>query len=437
MEDVKSIIDNSFIHDNWVGIKADYCNGSVMNTDISLNSYQGMGVYESELDISNCKVMGGESSYPDLYPNNIGIYGVLSNLTIHDCSISNTRVGIDDGYLSNVNIYNNVISYNYYGIFNYLASQFNVHDNEIMYNSYGIYSWDSNLNIYDNQLVGNYIGITYKQTVQESSDWDINIVDNVIADNSEWGIYALNNELEIDQNIFIDDEGNANGNGIYLQEYSLNIYVYDSYNAPITQARVEVRDTFGTTVMTGMTNTDGELNIDNVISYKISNENVKTVYTPHDVTVRWGTDKWGYISEQKSLELNKISNLTFKFKLPDIYISNEDIKVSKSRPESGDKVTIEVTVHYTGDMPASEVNVTITADSGIVDEIKIDRILSGESKKISAEWEVYSVSDSEVTIRVWVDPPWGFEYHKDEYLDNNNATIMVRVKGEDEPETGP
>jgi hypothetical protein len=429
-------IDNTEIHDNWVGIQVDYCTGSIMNSYLSLNSYQGLSTYDSTLEIYKCTIMGGESSYPDLYPNNIGIYGAVSNLTIHDCSILNTRTGIDDGYASNFDIYNNEITNNYYGLYNYYAYNFEVHDNKIEENIYGIFSWESNLNIRENQILRNRVGFTYIQSVKEQPDWEIHVEDNIIADNTGWGIYSLNHELEIDQNIFIDDDSNPNGLGIYIQEYSLIVNVYDTYDEPISQAKVEVKDKSGASVVSGMTVTDGIIEIENLTSYEITNDNTKISYTPHDIIVKWGTDDYGYVSKQKSIELNSISNETFKFKLPDLSIKNEDIKVSKSRPRSGDKVTIEATVHYTGDMPASDVVVRFTANGLVIGEVQIDDISSGESKKVMTEWEVYSISDDDITIRVRVEPPWGFEYHKDVYLNNNDATIQVAVKGEDEPYTG-
>jgi hypothetical protein len=185
-----------------------------------------------------------------------------------------------------------------------------------------------------------------------------------------------------------------------------------------------------------MTNTDGILNIENLTSYKISNDNTKIYSTPHEVTVKWGTDEWGYVSDQKSIDLTSISDLTFKFVLPDLYITDSDVTVTKSNPKSGDKITIEATVHYTGDIPATDVTVVFTANDGIVDKVKIDRMIGGVPNKVTAEWEVYSIIDDEITIRVRVDPPWGFEYHRDVYLGNNTASIEVTVKGEDEPDTG-
>jgi hypothetical protein len=282
----------------------------------------------------------------------------------------------------------------------------------------------------------NQIGFTYIQSVKEQPDWNIRVEDNVIADNIEWGIYSLNHELEINQNNFIDAQGKPNGLGIYIQQYSLIVNVYDSYEEPISQARVEVKDKSGAIVASGMTVTDGIIEIENLTGYIITNDNTKISYTPHEIFVKWGTDDWGYISDQQSLELNSISNMTFKFELPDISIKNDDVKISKSRPESGDKVNIEATVHYTGDIPASDVMVTFTANGLVIDEVKIDSISSGDSKKLTVEWEVYSISDEDIILKVRVEPPWGFEYHKDLYLDNNNASIQVAVKGEDEPDTG-
>ncbi len=426
-------INNSIIHHNWIGIKLDYCTGNITNTNISYNSNQGLGAYDSVLDVDNCTVLGGD---PNLYPTNDGISGMLSNFTIYDCIIDGTRAGIENTYSSNFNIYNNLISNNYFGILSISAYQFEVHDNDIVDNTYGIFSGDSNLYVHDNQITQNYVGVAYIQSAETEVEWDINVLDNVIADNTGWGVYLLNNEPDVSQNVFIDGHGNANGEGILLQEYSLVINVYDSNDDPVVPAIIEIRDQHGFLLVDGMTNADGVLEIENVTSYKISNANTKIYSTPLEVTVKWGAETWGYVSETQTIDLTSFTNLTFKLDLPDVYIADDDITITKSNPKSGDKVTIEATVHYTGDMPASDFTVTFKANSEILDEVKIDRMLDGDSKKVTAEWEVYSIIDDEVTISVRVEPPWGFEYHRDVYWDNNNASIEVEVKGEDGPDTG-
>ncbi len=432
-------VDNSELYNNWVGIKADDCSGELNNNIFTSNYFQGVDTFKSVFTVYNCTILGNPLENQDYTADNTGIAGAQSNFVIYDCTIRNNRVGIDDGYSSTYKIYNNHISNNYNGIFNFLADEFEVYNNTIVDNYAGIYSWDSNFNVHSNLITRNTWGVVYKQFSRDSSEWEINIADNIIANNTDWGIYTFNYEPDITKNTFVDDDGTPNGQGILLEEFPFIVYVYDSYNDPIALAKVEIQDQFGNTVVSGMTNTDGELEVYNLTYYKLFNDNSETYYTPHEITVKWGADEFGYITDQASIEISETPNVTFKFNLPDLYINDDDVTFSNSRPESGDEVVIEATVHYTGDMPASNVTIVFTASGVVIDEVNIDKISDGESQKVAVTWKVYSVSDATVNIRVRIDPPTGFEYHSTvnrDYRKNNNVSQEVNVKGEDEPTQG-
>lgn len=429
-------IEDSELNNNWVGIKADNCVGELNNNIFTSHYFQGIDTYRTEFTIYNCTILGHPTENSDYSADNIGVMGVLSNFTIYECTIKYNRVGIDDGYSSNIKIYDNLITGNYNGIFNFLAEEFEVYNNTIVDNYAGIYSWDSNLNIYNNLITANIFGIVYKQTASDNLDLEISIKNNIIANNADWGMYVFNHEADISDNTFVDDSGKPNGQGKILQEFPFTIYVDDLYDEPITLVKIEIQDILGNTVASGMTNTNGELEVYNLTYYKLLNDNSEIYYNPHEVTVKWGDDDWGYVIDRATVEISEVSNITFKLSLPDVFISDDDLKISKTRPHSGDNVNIEATVHYTGGIPASDLTVVFTENGAIIEEVKIDTIADGETKKVSIKWKVYSPSDATINLRVRVDTPSGFEYHRTVYRKNNNASHEISVKGEDEPFRG-
>ena len=173
---------------------------------------------------------------------------------------------------------------------------------------------DSNLNVFNNSIMRNENGIMYEQLKNTDSNNKFTILNNIIANNSMWGIYSLNYRPEIDDNVFIDDNGNPNNLGIFWQEFSFTVYVKDLYNNPKSNSKVIIKDKFGRDVTRGKVPQAGELHYINLTEYKLLNDNNKIFFTPHSVEAKWGYQLWeGYVSNQTSVEIHERSNIILKF----------------------------------------------------------------------------------------------------------------------------
>ena len=128
--------------------------------------------------------------------------------------------------------------------------------------------------------------------------------------------------------------------------------------------------------------------------------------------------------------------MTIILNLPDFSISVEDITISKTNPEHDDKITIEAVVNYRGGMTVSNITVVFTADGLIIDEVELSSISDGESQKVSTEWKVAAYYDQTMKINVRVDVPWGLEYHRNMYLENNSAYKEIEAKSRPDEQVG-
>jgi hypothetical protein len=166
--------------------------------------------------------------------------------------------------------------------------------------------------------------------------------------------------------------------------------------------------------------------------YLISNSGIKEVFSPFSITASWGDPQSGYTTASKKLDILTKNTINLTLNLPDLYISSDDIIISDTNPKGGDKIDITFTVHYSSSqVDAKNVNVNLTADGGIIKNLKVSFNASAEpqNKTFTIPWKVMALESHDMNIRVTINPSTPIENKQLDYDDNNVASTEISVEG--------
>ncbi len=124
----------------------------------------------------------------------------------------------------------------------------------------------------------------------------------------------------------------------------------------------------------------------------------KAVKGDHDIYVVVDSSDEIEESIEGDNEAHRLIHVRYR---PDLKVEASDVSIEGTSITEGDVVWINATVHNTGDVDASDVEVTIYADSEIIsNKLVISEIKSGESVMVSLNW---TAKRSITTIKVEID----------------------------------
>jgi hypothetical protein len=296
--------------------------------------------------------------------------------------------------------------------------QIKLQKNKLVNNSYGIMCTNTQLTITNNTIIFNHRdGIYAEKSVLVAKD-------NLIAANGAWGIHIVDSDLSELNTNFGDQMYPLNRYGRLWAEFIVQFQAIDRYGKGIINATVTVIDRDYNNIWTGYTYIDGRTYLINLTDYKVFNNGTKLEWFPYIVHSAWknSTNKTT-ITERPVIPLP----LKIVLELPDIYISPDDIQLSDDHPTVGDTIVIEATVHNHANIQVENVNVTITIDGNIIKELTIDSIAPYSVHTIRCKWNVWAIDGGDMSIKVRVEPPEGFEYDVD-YHQNNVASRNITIK---------
>ena len=448
-------IKNTIINYTYVIINSEKCSISIENSSFFDNNY--LWFYDSEVYLYNTTI---SKSTEEILFNNVtatisqNIFdrcycglrlvkiknSVVDNNSFYNstyCSIeiqNSQELFVKDNYLSGsiwgiliydstVSIINNTITDSSLIAIGEYGSNSIIRNNLITNNSIGIGTQSSTTSIKNNIIVENIMGITCVNS-------DPSIIDNLIANNSEWGINNTDSDPILSGNRFSDEDHQPNGLGRIIRLSEIRIYIRDSYDNQIEDAKISVVNKNNTIVINRDYGSSGTLFLP---VYQILNNGVKEEFNPYIITGSWGDENNGYTTASKTVSVSKSMTINITLPLPDLYITSSDIQISDISPKHGDKINFAITIHYAAtQVPANEINVTLTANGGIIKRfpISFNSSTTAQSQIFQIPWEVVAFKSEDLNIRVTIDPSNTLENHQLNYEDNNIANTTIDVEAE-------
>jgi parallel beta-helix repeat protein len=374
------------------------------------------------------------SSYNGVFENNtidssVAIrFHYCYNLLVQNNTITGNFVGISI-LSSNITIQSNTISNSTYsGISVYYDSYGgSIKNNMINNNTIGISISNSEYNIINNTIVENHEGIS-------SQSSKIVITDNLIAGNTEWAINITDVDPVLRNNKFDSEEYSVNGQGQIHKQIQIRVNVRDQYGNFIDDSKISVSDKNNNNAL-GESQGQPNQGILIPVSKKF-NSGTTDDFNPFTITALWGNN-FGYTTSNKVITITEPMIIDLVLPLPDIYVTNDDIKISTYKTKHGDKIMFDVTIHYYGEqVAAKDIEVSLTADGGVIDRFNVSFAPSPnhQSKNFEIPWEVVAYKDGEMDIQVTINSWDNFqsisiENYKLNYDDNNTAVSTIEVEG--------
>jgi parallel beta-helix repeat protein len=394
-----AVIKNNILESCELGIRVVNGNTTIIEDNIIKNStYLGLEVWSSvDLTVKNNSILNCRNGI-NLFDSEIWV----TDNTIKD----STYLGIGD-YSQDAIIKNNLISNNALGI--------------------GLF-YSKSL-VFNNTIIRNEIGI-----ISHSSTSDIS--NNIIADNLKWGLNISNIDPQLSGNIYQNEEYPANGLGRITRNAEIQVRVKDTKDNEIRDTTITVYDEDKVVFIEQTYGASGEFFIP---VYQISNLGEKKNFNPYTVSASWGSESTGYTITSRSFEAESYEQINLTLQLPDIYVSKDDIEISKSKLKHGDTVEFKVTIHYIGtQIPAKDINVTLTVDGGIIKRFPVSFNASSgvQNLTIPIKWKVVAFKSGNMTIRVNIDRVNQLENHQLDYEDNNIASTEITVEGKELQDAG-
>jgi len=259
------------------------------------------------------------------------------------------------------------------------------------------------------------------------------IVGNLIANNSEWGLDIINYDPVVVNNVYSDSQHSQNGLGRIRKNSVIKLQVKDAYNNSIGDIRIQVENNAQELVIDEPYG-KAEIITYQIPIYEVSNSGIKTEFNPFTVSASWGNEESGYTKESKQLTLVEGATFNLTLTLPDLYVTSDDIKISKINPKDGDKIEFYITIHYIGNqVSAKDIEVSLTANGGVVKKFLVSFNASTEpqNQTFTIPWKVIALETDKMNIRVRIDQKNKLENHDLDYEDNNIATTSIDVEGKD------
>ncbi|UCH89795.1 MAG: right-handed parallel beta-helix repeat-containing protein, partial [Thermoplasmata archaeon] len=367
-------VENSRFENNFYGIYGYYTSGiQVKNTVLTQNYYAFFLISTKAVEISDCTL---ELNLFGMFVEDSDIVAVSSTfrmntetaisgyrgteLTLIDCIISYMR-GAFLGYnlfleTSTLVMQNSTSENGLWGIYlmNCTAeiSQSKLIENQLT----GVYVYYSVLELSNSTISGNDNGVLLENSAGNLTGNDIvennigvfayesaPVVDyNIIAANTYFGVQSLDMEFSLGTgNEFTDGKGSENGWGRFQQIYTVYVKVTDTYNNVLPFADYSVTNRSGEEIYNGTLNVKATVDGAKLWlhHYWVDNEGSRVEPGPHKITIWWGNTSWGgFIYDSVSISVSPDSNKYIKLErpIPDIYVTDDDIKISATSVEEGD-----------------------------------------------------------------------------------------------------
>jgi parallel beta-helix repeat protein len=385
-----------------------YClrsNATISSNNIHTNSEWGDGLHieSSRPLISNNTI----------FNNNYGAYLLYSEAIFYNNTFKNNTNGLWS-FSSEYSLNNNVLIENEYGIED-ISSSVLIIKNQIINNDVGIQADRSEIEIIDNTIANNEFGIKIGWDRYWGSSWyntepiismnlisnnnktgiafygsSPKIINNTIGANKEWGIHGIDGNATFKDNDF-EYEGEPNEFGRILQEYTLNLWVTDTFGRLLDDVKVNITIENGSNIVdtiVGEREEPSESMLQSSIpGYVLDNngENTSFEYLVKAEQEGFSNSSWVYLNESKELTIRL--NL-----LPDLEIT--EVEVGKyfnwyndyREPAEGDKITIRIHVGNSGAGSSFNISVRTLIDGKLMDEQEIPGIHSGKSQSIEFDW---------------------------------------------------
>jgi parallel beta-helix repeat protein len=279
----------------------------------SLSEPLGIYVY-GELKIFNSNITALRGAY---------IFQVDGNMTIKNSEISRVTGGISIDYgevlIANSTIFNNLeyamvclgnpildnntIYSNYGGILTGFGAAPIICNNTITSNEWGIICNSMGFaRIRGNYIFNNSLGGIIVELGQfeihsniiasnggfgvRSDHATINANNNIIYDNERWGIFSLGTPITQENNSF-EKDGRYNGEGDVLQEWEVEIKIFDAKNKTLNLVNLTIHDRLDNLIWTG--DTIGNVRTVILREYELFNNGSELVHTPFTIKAKKGT----------------------------------------------------------------------------------------------------------------------------------------------------
>jgi hypothetical protein len=436
-------------------IVCQYCNISVSNSYFEMN--EGFTILDSFIDFYNntfFDLLTYTSFYNvngyfrnNLIQNNLGRFEfkISQNLIIENNSIlSSQDTGIEIN-VCDVILKNNLINDSENGIFVY-SSIASIENNSIQNCSFmGIGCESSLVNITDNMMANNLNGIILLKSsglvsnnkIIQNFDGIIcfntnsRIIENLIANNSGWGINITGTKPILSGNLFSNKQQITNGYGRLIKSSEVEVLVKDLYGKYIHNYELTIFTENKDRVISKSNVMEPELYQTYVPEYEIRNSGKKQEFSNYLIECSWGYEGIGYTTVSKVFNIKDSTRILLNMPLPDLYVISEEIAISSTKPKQGDKINIEVTIHYSGQVDVRNIPAKITANEITIKKFKLNFNGTIEQKiqnyTVNLDWTIPELLSGITGIKVIIETN-SIENQFLNYDKNNSAIKMIEIK---------
>ncbi|MEW5936485.1 MAG: right-handed parallel beta-helix repeat-containing protein [Candidatus Thermoplasmatota archaeon] len=284
--DYNTLMDNICEANGYSGIHLHGSCWNAVNHNTLTNNIEGAGL--SLWDNCNYNTLGENTASGNWYGGVMISYGQQNEVS-ENIVLGHTGFGIQIWNSVDTIISGNVIEGNGYGIKSY-GSDCDIEWNSITLSaSHGIFMLGSSAYIFENDIDGNGgDGIWCED--QGTAIPPTTVIGNRIWSN-QWGVHFRYRAPANAATINTDNDFSVNNAlGRMIQEWWLQISVYDRFSSPLADATVLVYDVNDPLIGRGITDTNGMIPRIDAIEYHIDNSGITIPHTPHTIlaeTTAW------------------------------------------------------------------------------------------------------------------------------------------------------
>jgi hypothetical protein len=425
-------ITDSIFARNLFGIFSEDSKITVVNGTFNMNTETAVSAYRhTELTLIDSLISYNWGEYPGY-----NLFMETSTLVMHDSRSENGLWGL---YLMNCSaelLRTELVNNQFVGAYLFRTDT-SIKNSTFSGNGKGVLLENSTGALTGSDIVDNTIGL---YTIESAPA----LGQNTIADNTEFGVYAVDMSYNVDSsNKFIDSENRTNGIGRYRQIYTVYARVTDFHNNLMPFVEAEVTDGMGNVVFNDNLYVKGTVSGGKLllVHYWITNSGERIEPNPYNITVQWSDSAWsGQVSSSKEFTVDSTSPkiIELSLGLPDLYIYDDDISVSSDKITEGDSVEITVNVHRTGTLQPQDINLSVYINDEFHEEFEVGSFGSAMSKSIVF---TAKASADEKTgmfrVQVEIDDAGSSQfYYVRPYNSNNTAEQWYEVEEPDDDTVG-
>jgi len=423
--------------------------GSIFNCTF-INNGLAIASYYSVIEIENVYVSTGffkNYSYTDAKEMRVGMFIHNSHAAISESIVKYTVVAltlsIAEAVLDNCSFSESDSGISSGG------SEISARNITLYNNTIGFEMTNTICSIANSAVEKNLIGI-------DTGDCLLVLNDNRIANNTEWGIVSRDSDIRFYGENFPGNEGvlaeiSANGLGNLVAVTDLEVIVTDIYNWPLILKRVFIESECIRNYIApseylsfdfanrSQTDYNGYTEFKSIIEYIIITGYEK-IYC-EEITVTAESDLSQGITLKNSTSVNMETYtgdpVVLELELPNIYLNESDLLISKSHVKKGETLSVKTKVLYSGPsgIIVPDFNVILYIDSREIATVNVSG-LSSENNEVEVEFKWVAESDVPLPgkvesrlIKVNLDLPDDLEYTSgtNRYISDNQVTGRVEI----------